>query len=128
SGFAQSQGLTYDRLPHCCPRGRTSRRPGPRPKYAITLRPEQEVRRQHGRTWYLAPFAIVQRAPMVWCAFRHPEWTTTAIAQRLGCRVTTVQRWRRRGQAPESLREAPRAGTRRTLPHWSQLYGLLHTS
>jgi transposase len=88
--------------------------PGPRPKYAITLTPEQEVRLQHGSTCYMAPFAIVQRAQIVLSAFRHPEWTNTSIAQRLGCSVTTVKRWRRRWQATDSLRDAPRAGTQRT--------------
>jgi transposase len=62
----------------------------------------------------MAPFAIVQRAQVVLCAFRHPEWTNTTIAQRLGCHVTTVKRWRRRWQTTDSLRDAPRGGTRRT--------------
>ena len=34
--------------------------PGPRPKYAITLTPEQEVRLQQLSTGYMGPFAIVQ--------------------------------------------------------------------
>jgi transposase len=87
---------------------------GPRPKYAITLTPEQEGRLQHLSTCYMAPFAIVQRAQMMLYAFRHPEWSNTTLAQRLGCSVTTVKRWRRRWQATDSLHDAPRAGTRRT--------------
>lgn len=87
--------------------------PGPQPKYAITLTPEQEIRLQHRSTCYMAPFAIVQRAQIVLCACRHPEWSNTTLAQRLGCSVTTVRRWRRRWQATDSLRDAPRAGTRR---------------
>jgi transposase len=62
----------------------------------------------------MAPFAVVQRAQIVWCAFRHPEWSNTTLAQRLGCSVTTIKRWRRRWQATASLHDAPRAGTRRT--------------
>lgn len=88
--------------------------PGPRPKYAITLTPEQEVRLQHLSTCYMAPFAIVQRAQIVLCAFRHPEWSNPTLAQRLGCSVTTIKRWRRRWQTTDRLREAPRAGARRT--------------
>jgi transposase len=88
--------------------------PGPRPKYAIMLTPEQEVRLQHLSTCYMAPFAIVQRAQIVLGAFQHPEWSNTTLAQRLGCSVTTVKRWRRRWQVTDSLRDAPRAGTRRT--------------
>jgi transposase len=88
--------------------------PGPRPKYAITLTPEQEVRLQHLSTCYMAPFAVVQRALLVLYAARHPEGANTTRARRLGCSVTTVKRWRRRWQVTDSLRDAPRAGTKRT--------------
>ena len=87
--------------------------PGPRPKYAITLAPEQEARLVHLSTCYMAPFAIVQRAQIMLLAARQPEWSNTAIAQRLGCSVTTVKRWRQRWQDADSLRDAPRVGTRR---------------
>jgi transposase len=87
--------------------------PGPRPKYAITLTPEQEARLAHLSTCYMAPFATVQRAQIVLLAARHPEWSNATIAQRLNCHVTTVKRWRQRWQHTESLRDAPRAGTRR---------------
>jgi transposase len=88
--------------------------PGPQPKYVITLTPEQEVRLQRVSSCYMAPFAIVQRAQIVLYAFQYPAWTNATIAQRLGCSVTTVKRWRRRWQATESLRDVPRAGRRRT--------------
>jgi transposase len=87
---------------------------GPRPKYAITLTPEQEGRLQHLSSCYMAPFALVQRAQIVLYAFRHPQWSNPTIAKRLGCSVTTVKRWRRRWQDTDSLRDTPRAGTRRT--------------
>lgn len=88
--------------------------PGPRPKYAITLTPEQEARLAHLSTCYMAPFATVQRAQIVLLAARHPQWSNATIAQRLSCHVTTVKRWRQRWQHTDSLRDAPRAGTRRT--------------
>jgi hypothetical protein len=88
--------------------------PGPRPKYAILLTPEQEARLEHLSTCYMAPFATVQRAQIVLLAARHPEWSNPTIAQRLNCHVTTVKRWRQRWQHTDSLRDAPRAGTRRT--------------
>jgi len=87
--------------------------PGPRPKYAITLASEQEVRLVHLSTCYMAPFAIVQRAQIALLAARHPDWSNAAIAQRLGCSVTTVKRWRQRWQETDSWRDAPRVGTRR---------------
>jgi transposase len=88
--------------------------PGPRPKYAITLTAEQEARLEHLSTCYMAPFAAVQRAQVVLLAAHHPEWSNATIAQRLNCHVTTVKRWRQRWQHADSLRDAPRAGTRRT--------------
>jgi transposase len=88
--------------------------PGPRPKYAITLTPEQEMWLQQVSTCYMAPFAIVQRAQLLLYAFRHPAWANATIAQRLGCSVTTVRRWRWRWQETDRLHDAPRAGTRRT--------------
>jgi hypothetical protein len=60
NGFAIKTGLTYDRLSHFCRIGRTIGMPGPRPKYAITLTPEQEVRLASLCTGYMAPFATVQ--------------------------------------------------------------------
>jgi transposase len=88
--------------------------PGPRPKYAITLTPEQEVRLQQLSTCYMAPFAIVQRAQIVLLAHHYPEWQNAALAQRLGCSVNTVKRWRQRWQTTDVLYDAPRAGTRHT--------------
>jgi transposase len=88
--------------------------PGPRPKYAITLTPEQEAQLQRLSTCYTAPFATVQRAQILLLAHRHPQWQNAVIAQRLGCSVNTVKRWRQRWQATEALHDAPRAGTPRT--------------
>ena len=88
--------------------------PGPRPQYAITLAPEQEARLQQLSTCSMAPFATVQRAQILLLAHRHPEWQNATIAQRLGCSVNTVKRWRRRWQTTASLLDAPRAGTPRT--------------
>lgn len=88
--------------------------PGPRPKYAIQLAPAQEARLQQLSTSYTAPFAAVQRARMLLLAHQHPDWGHATLAQSLGCSVNTVKRWRHRWQTTDSLRDAPRAGTRRT--------------
>jgi transposase len=87
---------------------------GPRPKYAITLTPEQEARLQRLSTCYMAPFATVQRAQLLLLAHRHPQWRNARIARQVGCHVNTVKRWRQRWQTTEALTDAPRAGTRRT--------------
>jgi transposase len=88
--------------------------PGPQPKYAIRLTVEQEVRLQQLSTCYMAPFALVQRAQLLLLAHHHPQWQNASIAQRVGCSVTTVKRWRQRWQTTEVLLDALRAGTRRT--------------
>ena len=88
--------------------------PGPQPKYAITLTPEQEARVHQLSLCYMAPFATVQRAQIVLLAHHHPEWQNAAIAQRVGGSVNTVKRWRQRWQSPNGLRDAPRTGTQPT--------------
>ena len=87
--------------------------PGPRSKYAVTLTGEQEVRLQHLSRCYMTPFATVQRAQLLLCANRHPEWSNATIAQQVGCHSNTVRQWRQRWQSTDSLRDAPRAGRRR---------------
>jgi transposase len=108
------EGLTYDSLANFCQSRRTVAMPGPQPQYAITLVPEQEARLQQLSACYMAPFATVQRAQIILLAHDHPEWQNATIAQRLGCSVNTVKRWRQRWQTTDTLRDAPRAGTRRT--------------
>src|SRR3954466_4351171 len=108
------EGLTYESRTDFCQSRRTLEMSGPRPKYAITLTREQEVRVQHLSTCYMAPFATVQRAQIMLLAHRHPEWQNATIAQQVGCHVNTVKRWRHRWQTADALHDALRAGTRRT--------------
>ena len=89
---------------------------GPRPKYAITLAPEQAARLQQLSTCYMAPFATVQRAQILFLllAHRRPEWQNATIAQQVGCHVNTVKQWRQRWQTTDAVHDTVRAGTRRT--------------
>ena len=52
------EGLTYESLANFCQSRRTLEMPGPRPKYAITLTPEQEERLRQWSTCYMEPFAM----------------------------------------------------------------------
>jgi transposase len=88
--------------------------PGPLPKYPIQLTPEQEAHLHHLSTCYTAPFAEVQRARILLLAHQHPTWRNAEIARQVGCCVQTVKHWRQRWQQTDSVRDAPRAGTRRT--------------
>jgi len=89
--------------------------PGPRPKYAITLTPEQEARLQQLSACYMAPFATVQRAQIVLLAGQGRP--AREIADRVGCAERTVKLWRSRyeQQGLEGLRDRPKAG--RPLTH-----------
>jgi DDE superfamily endonuclease/Homeodomain-like domain len=88
--------------------------PGPLPKYPIQLTPEQEVHLQQLSTCYTAPFAEVQRARILLLAHQQPTWRNVEIARQVGCCVNTVKHWRQRWPQTDSVRDAPRAGTRRT--------------
>jgi hypothetical protein len=63
---------------------------------------------------YTAPFADVQRARILLLAHQYPTRRNAQIARQVGCCVQTVKHWRQRWQQTDSVRDAPRAGTRRT--------------
>jgi hypothetical protein len=88
--------------------------PGPLPKYPIQLTPEQERHLQQLSNSYTAPFADVQRARILLLAHQYPPRRNAQIARQVGCCVQTVKHWRQRWQQTDSVRDAPRAGTRRT--------------
>lgn len=109
-----SKILTYDNPPTLCLIRRTVNRPGPCPQYPIQLTPEQEAHLQHLSTCYTAPYAEVQRAPILLLAHHQPTGRNAEIARQVGCCVQTVKRWRQRWHMTDSMRDAPRAGTPRT--------------
>ena len=88
--------------------------PGPLPKYPIPLTLEQERHLQQLSSSYTAPFAEVQRAHILLLAHQQPTWRNAEIARQVGCCLQTVKRWRQRWQQTDSVRDTPRAGTRRT--------------
>jgi hypothetical protein len=94
--------------------------PGPRPKYAITLTPEQEARLQQLSTCYMAPFATVQRAQILLLAHCHPEWQNATIAQQVGCQVTAIPGRKGPGERATKRkgRAAPRAEDRTHFRGW----------
>ena len=88
--------------------------PGPLPKYPIQLTRELEGHLQHLSPCYTAPFAAVQRARILLLAHQQPLWRNAEIARQVGGCVNTVRHWRQRWPPTDSVRDAPRAGTRRT--------------
>src|SRR6266851_2455169 len=109
-----SKVLTYDNPTHFCLIRRTVIMPGPLPKYAINLTAAQAMHPQHLSACSTAPFAEVQRARILLLAHQHPAWRNADIARQVGCAVNTVKRWRQRWQTTDALKDAPRAGARRT--------------
>jgi hypothetical protein len=88
--------------------------PGPVPQYPLPLTLEQEVHLQPLRTCSTGPFAEVQRARILLLAHPQPPWRPAEIARPVGCCVKTVQHGRPRWLQTDTVRAAPRAGTRRT--------------
>jgi hypothetical protein len=109
-----SKVLAYDYPPNLSLIRRTILMPGPWPKYPITLTPAQEAYLQPLSTCYTAPFAEVQRARILLLAHQQPTWRNAEIARQVGCCVNTVKHWRQRWPQTTSVRDAHRAGTRRT--------------
>jgi hypothetical protein len=106
--------LPYDNPPDLCLIRRTVRMPGPLPQYPITRTPEQAARLQSRSPWDPAPYAEVPRARLRLLAHHHPAWRHSDIARQVGCTPETVRQWRRRWQTTAVVRDAPRAGARRT--------------
>src|SRR5215510_5377365 len=109
-----NKALTYDNPLILCLIRRTLLMPGPVPKYPIQLTLEQEVQLQQLSTCYTAPFAEVQRARILLLAHQQPTWRNAESALQVGCCVNTVKHWRQHWLQTDSVRDAPRAGTRRT--------------
>lgn len=89
--------------------------PRPKPKYQITLTPEQVKELTAISQNYTAPYCEVQRARMMLLA--HEGQSNAEIARRTNCSVQTVRNWRQRWPARKTLRDAKRSGApRRILP------------
>jgi len=86
---------------------------GPKPKYRITLTPEEEqsLRRLVGA--HSSPQGKVRRARILLMAFDHPAWSNQQIAREAGCTDWTVRKWRRRWAATRSIEDLPRPGAPR---------------
>jgi hypothetical protein len=65
---------------------------GPKPKYRITLTPEEEqfLRRLVGAR--NSPQGQVLRARILLSAFDHPEWSNQQIAREAGCTDSANQK------------------------------------
>ena len=87
--------------------------PGPKPKYRITLTPEEEQSLRRLVSARNSPQGKVVRARILLSAFDHPEWSNQQIAREAGCTDWTVRKWRRRWVATRSIEDLPRPGAPR---------------
>ena len=86
---------------------------GPRPKYPIELRNEEETSLERLiKARHSAQGAVI-RAKIILLAYRQPDWNNQQIAQKVGCRDRTVRKWRKRWFESHSLADLPRPGAPR---------------
>jgi hypothetical protein len=87
--------------------------PGPKPKYPITLTPEEEQSLRRLVSARNSPQGKVVRARILLLAFDHPGWSNQQIAQEAGCIDWTVRKWRKRWVETRSIEDLPRPGAPR---------------
>jgi hypothetical protein len=86
---------------------------GPKPKYPITLTPEEAQSLRRLVNARNSPQGKVLRARILLLAFEHPEWSNQQIAQEAGCIDWTVRKWRKRWVERRSIEDLPRPGAPR---------------
>jgi transposase len=86
---------------------------GPKPKYPITLTPEEEQSLRRLVSARKSSQGKVLRARILLSAFDHPEWSNQQIAQEAGCADWTVRKWRKRWVERRSIEDLPRPGAPR---------------
>ena len=86
---------------------------GPKPKYPITLTPEEAQSLRRLVSARSSPQGKVLRARSLLLAFDHPEWRNQQIAQEAGCIDWTVRKWRKRWVERRSIEDLPRPGAPR---------------
>ncbi len=97
-----------------------------RPKYAISLTPEQVSKMTSVSLSYTEPFIEVQRAKVLLLAHHEPARSNTQLAKRVGCCVSTVREWRQRFVLEGCLKSQPRRGCQRKFSslHRAQIIAL----
>jgi transposase len=87
--------------------------PGRKHKYCIYLTEEQLSALKRLSVSYMAPYAEVMRARIILLSYEHPEWSIRRIADQVGCRRSTVTKFRHRWIFEGSLENRPRPGAPR---------------
>ncbi|NLJ28169.1 MAG: helix-turn-helix domain-containing protein, partial [Deltaproteobacteria bacterium] len=90
--------------------------PGPQHKYCIYIPPEKRKVLKHLSVSYTKPYAEVVRARILLLSHEHPEWSIRQIADEVGCRPSTVKKFRNRWVNEGSLKNHPRPGAPRKHP------------
>ncbi len=86
---------------------------GPKPKYTIKLTEQQYKELKHLSQSHMAPWVEVQRARILLLAHESPDYSNYSIAEKIGCKVDMVKKWRRRWQKKPSVKSLPRRGAPR---------------
>jgi len=83
---------------------------GPKPRYAVKLTEQQYKELKHLSQSHMAPWVEVQRARILLLAYECPDYSNYHIAEKVGCGVDMVKKWRKRWQKDPSVKSLPRAG------------------
>jgi len=86
---------------------------GPKPRYTVKLAEQQYKEFKHLSRSHMALWVEVQRARILLLAHECPDYSNYHIAEKVGCGVDMVKKWRRRWQKEPSIKSLPRAGAPR---------------
>jgi transposase len=86
---------------------------GPKPKYRVQLTEKQYRELKHLSQSHMAPWVEVQRARILLLAHEYPDWSNYRIAEKVGCGIDMVKKWRKRWQQLPSVKSLPRSGASR---------------
>ncbi len=87
--------------------------PGRKHTYCIYLTQEHRSALKHLSLSYMEPYGEVLRARILLLSHEHPEWSIKEIADKVGCTLATVKKFRRRWVLEGNVKNHPRSGAPR---------------
>jgi transposase len=87
--------------------------PGPNHVYCIYINKEERSALKHLSLSYMEPYIEMLRARILLLSLEHPEWSIKQIADKLGCGLSMVKKFRHRWVYEGSLKNHPRPGAPR---------------
>ncbi|WP_289021436.1 helix-turn-helix domain-containing protein [Desulfobacter postgatei] len=79
---------------------------GPKPRYAVKLTEQQYKELKHLSQSHMAPWVEVQRARILLLAYECPDYSNYNIAEKVGCGVDMVKKWRKQWSGEKIVQTA----------------------